>query len=170
MEDEAFEDVMADGPTDYSKHVAFVLFDFDKFDAWLDRLKDAHEREVDALRGETYLDAVSDSVLAKHGLVRMPKDADGKVIHIGDVMDTEHFGTVEVEGFVHSAVAFYNYSGQPAYICTAPANTCHYHAPTVEDVLREFALACEDAGNAGPEVERIAAEYAAKLRLAEEGE
>ena len=77
MEDEAFEDVMADGPTDYSKHVAFVLFDFDKFDAWLDRLKDAHEREVDALRGETYLDAVSDSVLAKHGLVRLPVDADG---------------------------------------------------------------------------------------------
>lgn len=39
--------------------------------------------------------------------------------------------------------------------------------PTVEDVLREFALACEDAGNAGPEVNRLSAEFAAKLRLAE---
>jgi hypothetical protein len=46
----------------------------------------------------------------------------------------------------------------------------HHHAPTVEDVLFEFALACEDAGNAGPEVERIAAEYAAKLRLVGDGE
>lgn len=42
--------------------------------------------------------------------------------------------------------------------------------PTVEDVLREFALACEDAGNAGPEVERTIAEYAAKLQLADDGE
>lgn len=38
---------------------------------------------------------------------------------------------------------------------------------SITDVLREFALACEDAGNAGPEVERIVAEYATKLRLAE---
>lgn len=39
--------------------------------------------------------------------------------------------------------------------------------PTVEDVLREFALACEDAGNAGPEVERIASEFAERLQLRE---
>lgn len=39
--------------------------------------------------------------------------------------------------------------------------------PTVEDVLAEFALACEDAGNAGPEVARIAAEYAKRLTLIE---
>ena len=40
--------------------------------------------------------------------------------------------------------------------------------PTVDDVLTEFALACEDAGNAGPEVARIAAEYAKRLTLAKE--
>lgn len=44
----------------------------------------------------------------------------------------------------------------------------HHHAPTVEDVLREYALKCEEAGNSGPEVKRLAAEYAARLMLAGE--
>lgn len=104
MAEETFEDVMADGPTDYSKHVAFVLFDFDKFDAWLDRLKDAHEREVEALRGETYLDAVSDSVLAKHGLVRMPVDADG-VRWTGDETEfiTQGGKVIDLDSFFYHA-------------------------------------------------------------------
>ena len=105
--------------------------------------------------------------------VAIPLDADGEPIHVGDVMDTEHFGTVEVEGFVHSAVAFYNYSGQPAYICTAPANTCHHHAPTVEDVLREFAdevwnRCCEGATASDSGIDELVAECAAKLQLREE--
>ena len=74
MEEETFEDVMADGPTDYSKHVAFVLFDFDKFDAWLDRLKDAHEREVREHTLEYDIDGLSDSELAEHWLVRKDKE------------------------------------------------------------------------------------------------
>lgn len=129
-----------------------------------DRIDAAHEEAL----ASSYFDGVfSDGELAENGFIRLPVDADGEYIRIGDMMDTEHFGTVEVEGFVHNSIAFYNYSGQPAYLCTSPVTLCrHHHAPTVEDVLHEFALACEDAGNAGPEVARIAAEYAAKLRLA----
>lgn len=57
---------------------AETLHDFEKISRRCrDMLYEAHEREVDALRGDTYLDAVSDSVLAKHGLVRLPVDADG---------------------------------------------------------------------------------------------
>lgn len=105
--------------------------------------------------------------------IPLPVDADGEYIHMGDVMDTEHFGTVEVEGFVHNAIAFYNYSGQPAYICTSPANLCHrhHHAPTVEDVLREFAdRVCNSGHQWGLDAADTIAEYAAKLRLAGEGE
>ena len=42
--------------------------------------------------------------------------------------------------------------------------------PTVEDVLREYAIKCEEAGNSGPEVKRLATEYAAQLMLAGDGE
>ena len=72
--------------------------------------------------------------------IELPKDADGEYIHVGDEVETTNFGTVEVEGFVHCAVAFYDYSEQPTHLCTTPANLCrHHHALTVEDVLREFA-------------------------------
>ena len=49
-----------------------------------------------------------EDAMAERGWVKLPVDADGEYIRVGDVMDTEHFGTVEVEGFVHNAVAFYN--------------------------------------------------------------
>lgn len=114
--------------------------------------------------------------MAEHGWVKLPVDADGVPIRVGDLMDTEHFGTVEVEGFVHNAVAFYNYSGQPAYLCTSPANLCrHHHEPTVEGVLREFAhvgihIGAKDGLVAGEfdfyADEDSIAKYAAKLRLA----
>lgn len=111
--------------------------------------------------------------------IELPKDADGEYIHIGDEMETTNFGTVEVEGFVHRAVAFYNYSEQPAYLCTTPANLCrHYHAPTVEDVLLEACKAyhglmiegISDFAHDMPAPSEIIAKYAAKLRLAEKRE
>ncbi|MBQ3339781.1 MAG: hypothetical protein IJG82_09380 [Atopobiaceae bacterium] len=47
----------------------------------------------------------------------------------------------------------------------------HYHPPTVEDVLREFALRAirESEGNYG-DLDETCAEYAAKLRIAGENE
>ena len=103
--------------------------------------------------------------------VKLPVDADGEVIHIGDEMDVEHFGTVEVEGFVHNSIAFYNYTGQPAHICTSPAALCrHHHEPTVEDVLREL-IHRYDELRLGPNAFdpfELLTEYAAKLRLAGE--
>lgn len=92
-----------------------------------DMLYEAHEREVDALRGDTYLDAVSDSVLAKHGLVRLPVDADGVPIRIGDVMEWCDSGeTLTVEG-IGRDVLFY-IDGENAE-WTAARNKRHHHAP-----------------------------------------
>ena len=97
--------------------------------------------------------------------VELPRDADGEYIHVGDVMETENFGVVEVEGFIHKAIAFSVYDPQPARICTVPASQCrHHHEPTVEDVLCEMIDAIDDDRYGQ---DRIIAEYAAKLRLAE---
>lgn len=74
---ESFKHVSGDYPTDYSTHAKFVLFDFDKFDKWLGRLEDAHEREVREHTLEYDIDGLSDCELAEHGLVRLPVDANG---------------------------------------------------------------------------------------------
>jgi len=105
----------------------------------------------------------------------LPMDADGEVIHIGDKITyhglcERHQGKVlEVKGIMSlsdgiDAVLVYDTELVKLY-----ANNCrHHHKPTVEDVLREFAIACEDTGNAGPEVQRLAGEYAKKLQLKED--
>ena len=77
MEEESFNDVMGHAPVYSSGLPGVSVTNPAEFKEWHGRVRRAHEREVDALRGETYLDAVSDSVLVKHGLVRLPVDADG---------------------------------------------------------------------------------------------
>ena len=91
----------------------------------------------------------------------LPVDADGVPIHVGDVVEYVD-GTLPKE--VYAIV-----SPTMVMVDTGPrfADSCRHHrVPTVEDLLREFALACEDAGNSRPAVMRLAEEYAAKLRLA----
>lgn len=111
--------------------------------------------------------------------VALPVDADGKPIHFGDVLD--QFGTpmtviamsdpdpdegdcmlrLTIDGIDDTWVR---------------ARKMHHHKPTVEDVLREFAdRVLEWAGKSGTVAETgtwsdVAAEYIAKLRLADDGE
>ena len=96
--------------------------------------------------------------------VKLPVDADGEYIHIGDLMAYEdNTKPMEVVALVPPAV-FLTEDG-PRY-----ADMCrHYHAPTVEDVLREF---FEEVGDGlhtlkAVDTQVIIAKYAAKLRLAE---
>ena len=132
---------------------------------------DSIEREVGEMQRALTIDTqpMTDENMAEHGWVRLPVDAEGVPIHVGDVMEWPDCSTAEVVG-IGDGTFFYVEEDEYAAEWTAASDKIHHHAPTVEDVLREFALACEDAGNAGPEVERIVAEYAAKLRLAEEDE
>ena len=145
----------------------------------LNEIADAIEREAKADRVDAYTEGYDEGfasaddyfvdkreTLKEHGWVRLPLDADGVPIHVGDVMEWPDCSTAEVVG-IGNDTFFYVEDGEDAAEWSCASDKIHHHAPTVEDVLREFALACEDAGNAGPEVERIAAEYAAKLRLAE---
>lgn len=175
MDYESFIDAFGDVPTDLAgDYSQLYIFRAEDFGAWCRRVRDAHEREVDGA-----VDSMTDADLAEHGLVRMPTDADGVPIHVGDVIDERlPFGGYAAPAPVDVMELSRGANGYVWMVRLDAANSAfinpkrlrHHHEPTVEDVLREFALACEDAGNAWPEVERIAAEYAAALRLAGEGE
>ncbi|MBR3313877.1 MAG: hypothetical protein IKG18_07035 [Atopobiaceae bacterium] len=106
----------------------------------------------------------------------LPVDADGVPINVGDAMEADNGTTFEVE---HISLYQWGWrcvgegTDRSGVTCTAhaiPDGCRHHHAPTVEDLLREYALKCEEAGNSGPEVKRLATEYAARLMLAGEGE
>lgn len=148
---------------------AFLGNGYAELTAIADRIDERHKHAIG------YVDDRDLDTMTENGWIRLPKDADGEYIRIGDKVETTNFGIVEVEGFVHRAVAFYDYSEEPAYLCTIPANLCHhYHAPTVEDVLRKFTDAIlEWSGKSGTIAEvgtwsDVAAKYAAKLQLKED--
>ena len=105
--------------------------------------------------------------------IELPKDMDGEYIHIGDVMEWPTTGeTFEVVG-IGDGTLFYaeteeNGSSRIEWTsCVLKRH--HYHAPTVEDVLREFySRYCITKPK--EEDDAILAEYATKLRLAGDAE
>ena len=102
--------------------------------------------------------------LEKAGWVRLPVDADGVPWHLGDV--TESGNTITAMGFNRHGWYF---TGVPNDI--DPSVHRHYHAQTVEDVLREFAeRVCNSGHQWGLDANATIAEYAERLRLAGEGE
>lgn len=127
-----------------------------------DRIDAEHERQLEVL----YRD-MSDAEYFK-----LPKDADGEPIHIGDVLQWPEDGdTFEVIGIGEDGVLFYfdpDTDGETAD-WTASQNKRHYHAPTVEDVLHQFLGECDSAVSLGyDEVpHEVFAKYAAMLRLAD---
>ena len=98
---------------------------------------------------------------------KLPVDADGKCIHIGDVMEGEKIGGGYGEPFEVVGYAMSNGELEPMDEHKCPRKhkyLRHHHAPTVEDVLREFALAvCKD--EALTIRKGVVEEYAAKLQL-----
>ena len=119
--------------------------------------------------------------LAERGWIHLPVDADGEPIRFGDEVEwqrtcsedysvTEH-GTVdgleiyEVNGeiFAHITINRNGYNNR------MPSSALrHHHAPTVEDVLREMADRCYADEDEPRDRDAIVAEFAAKLRLADE--
>lgn len=209
---ESFKHVSVDYPTDYSTHTNFVLFDYDKFDKWLGRLEDAHEREVREHTLEYDIDGLSDRELAEHGLARlpvgsaaednerfrreagpfcdrlreavaeradvtlfgvdyiaMPVDADGAPIHVGDTLDG-YGKTIEVVKLRYGRGGWVLISRDGSGYADTFA-FAHHHAPTVEDVLREFSdelwnRYCIGGTASDSGVRELEAKYAARLRLA----
>lgn len=116
--------------------------------------------------------------LEKHGWVRMPEDADGRYWFCGDKIMLPDGNVVEIIGI----------GGDWLYYCVASVaitvfgrirahDKHHYEQPTVEDVLREFvdqyAFYSAIEGDIHPDLkahEEVLRQFAAKLRLAGDGE
>ena len=109
-----------------------------------------------------------EDAMAEHGWIRLPKDADGEVWHIGDEIQAPDNCHETVKGF-----RVYELDGEQrwevianGYLWGALTHR-HYCQPTVEDVLRELIGKALTVIEIGGE-DKLVAEFAAKLRLAEE--
>ena len=142
---------------------------------------DEIEREVEELRDREYRNGMEDGEMAaeRDGWVRLPVDADGVPIHVGDVMDEQlPFGgyaapapvdTMELSRGAGGYVWMVRLDSESGAFIN-PKLLRHHHAPTVEDVLREFASDIADVLGGDDfrldDSDELFAEYAAKLRLA----
>ena len=135
---------------------------------------DSIEREVDDMWHALTIDAkpMTDENMAESGWVRLPLDADGEVIHIGEMVDEKlPFGGYAAPAPIDTMELSRGASGYCWMVKLDAENRSlinpkllrHHHEPTVEDVLREF-LGEMQANESDPH--RTIAEYAGRLRLA----
>lgn len=143
----------------------------------LDEIDAAHERELAEQYASLTIDMepMTDENMAKGGWVRLPLDADGEPIHIGDVMEKmredlepSSYHKFKVYGIHYQAYGqgwALSEDGYPRDLYR-PCECRHYHKATVEDVLDEFVERWHDTHH--DDIPALLAEYAAKLRLAGE--
>lgn len=130
-------------------------------DSYCNQFHDCHDCKV----------ATADAIKrCATGYVRLPVGADGEKIYVTDVLTVDGIDRPVTVISMHLFQDGWRIKLRGINHTVVPSNCRQYRLPAVEDVLREFALACEDAGNAGPEVERIAADFAKRLRLREGGD
>jgi len=151
----------------------------DHIDAEYEKVLD----ERDSERFNALMDAREDGVNAVlkgpegFGLVKLPRGADDEYIRIGDAVTCgATVWTVTGLKFLGEGwgvcCTVYNECGGSGTSVYPPSNLRHHRAPTVEDVLREFAEKVIDSQipSVHPTYEEAIAEYAAKLRLAGDAE
>ena len=146
------------------------------------RIADAIEREVEdnarfRAEAEPFHDRLCEAAEAREDVTlwgvdytALPVDAEGVPIHVGDVMEWPDCSTAEVVG-VGDGTFFYVEGGEDAAEWSCASDKVHHRAPTVEDVLREFAdevwnRYCNGTTASDSGVRELEAEYAAKLTLA----
>ena len=99
--------------------------------------------------------------------IKLPVDADGVPICVGDVMETVAYCLPDVCFEVRSMT--WDEAGWRVFDRLGdeykPSVMRHYHERTVKDVLREMAIDWDCAAD-GMDKEAVPKEYAAKLRLA----
>ena len=142
-----------------------------------DRIDAEHQKALDewkAEHGQMWLKGYSEchaelmegnetlaSDLERCGWVRLPLDADGVPIRIGDMMETPRGGVFTVTGIMCELGKWTVNGWIPASL--------RRHEPTVEDVLAEFAnKVCNSGHQWGLDAADTIAEYAAKLCLKED--
>ena len=119
-----------------------------------DRIDAEHQEKVRAARADGYKTGwggakyeacegsipATDENMAEHGWIRLPVDADGEPIRVGDVM--VGWGTLEYHDIgeqpVESMVLRDGWTVYCDYNERRPQDLRHHHEPTVEDVLTEL--------------------------------
>ena len=106
------------------------------------------------------------------GWIRLPKDADGEYIHVGDVMEWVRYKDdgptiVRTVSGIGNGVFFAWSDEQGRYAQYEAHAYRHYQAPTVEDVLREFGIDWEHESDCEDRA-ALLKEYATKLQLKED--
>ena len=152
-----------------------------------DRIDAEHEAKVSYWQGASYKDgydegfasaddwlAQHEDAMAEHGWVRLPVDADGVPIRVGDVLTDD--AEFKSEGKV-IRLMLEDESWSVGLECGGWTNPSihewhHYHEPTVEDVLAEF---FEEVGDGlhtinAVDTRVIIAKYAKRLTLAGDAE
>lgn len=143
-----------------------------------DLLKRQLEAGVDFdQRLEACADRREDVTLWGVDYTALPVDADGVPIHVGDVLDPpadcDDYAPMQVVRLMYDGYEQeWFFDGDVGGFCGMVgermdvAGWTHHHAPTVEDVLREFADKWLDTDRETNRERAVIAEYAARLRLA----
>ena len=153
----------------------------DKQQADLRAIADRIDAEHESACAEAYGNGVMSVPIAldESAWVKLPVDADGVPIHIGDMVEDASVREI-IEQVMQIRYTLATSSKAPTVLTSIITDASqlpqkssdyrHYRAPTVEDVLREFAEKITDSQipNVHPTYEEAIAEYAAKLRLAGE--
>jgi len=157
------------------------VFTEEELTAIADRIDAEHE----AACAEAYGNGVMSVPIAldESQWVKLPVSEDGDVLHIGELVDEKlPFGgyaapapidTMELSRGASGYVWMVKLDAENRAL-VSPKLLRHHHEPTVEDVLREFAANIADVLGGDDfkldDNDELYAEYAAKLRLAKEGE
>lgn len=141
-----------------------------------DRIDAEHERRCNEQYACGAEDGISASiealVIQTHGFIELPKDADGEYIHLGDVMEWCN-GSFTVHELKLTEDGWQTWDSEHGYTVHADECIRHHHAPTVEDVLREFAMRTDEIPNDASGIEpfkALVADFAKRLRLAGDAE
>ena len=135
-----------------------------------DRIDAAHEEAIASVMNDALYHA-NEKDMGELGWMRLPKDADGEYIHIGDELDDglrRAFAPKKVKMLMLEDDEWaLNFGG--GWCSLKNHEWRHHKQPTVEDLLRDYAslilLAdCRDDEDA------LVAEYASKFRLAGDAE
>lgn len=175
-----------------------------------DRIDAEHQKAEDELKakdGQSWLHGYAEcreelmeghpviaASLEEAGWVKLPVSEDGDVLHIGELVDERlPFGgyaapapidTMELSRGASGYVWMVKLDAESRALIN-PKLLRHHHAPTVEDVLREFVERLDEIGSEDDcvgvdeqecracirrDIAAAYAEYAAKLRLAEDND
>ncbi len=106
---------------------------------------------------------MTDERMAEHGWVRLPKDADGEYVHIGDVMVYADGNTCPMKVVALVPPSVFQTEDGPRY-----ADMCRHKPTTVEDVLQEMLYKSHIYDEREMELlPDLIAEYASKFQLKE---